>query len=134
MSFEIKKVNNVQVEIPDIKVSAKKFKGDDLFDIQYFCMCLLGKRKSGKTSLIYTLLKKFVTKKTIVLFFAPTFHKDKTYDTIRKYLEEKKITYEAYHSVEEDGVNMVETFMEVNSGFDRSKQPIEEARPCIEHL
>ena len=114
MSFQIRKVNNVKVEVPEVKVSSKKFPGDDLFDIQYFCMELLGKRLSGKTSLIYTLLKKFVTKEMIVLFFVPTFHKDKAYKPIRKFLKQKKITYDAYTSVEEDGVNMVEAFMDVN--------------------
>ena len=114
MSFQLKKINNVNVEVPEIKAYATHFKGDDLFDIQYFCMELLGKRLSGKTSLIYTLLKKFVTKNTNVLFFVPTFHKDKAYEPIRAYLNKKKITYDAFTSVEEDGVNMIEAFMEVN--------------------
>jgi hypothetical protein len=137
MSFQLKQVNKTQVEVPKLNTVKKKFQGDDLFDIQYWCMTLLGKRRSGKTSLIYTLLKKFLTKKTIVLFFVPTFHKDKTYEPIRKYLDEKKIVYDAYSAVEEDGVNMIETFMEVNSGFAEHKQengadkPPEQTR--IEH-
>jgi hypothetical protein len=135
MSYQLKKINNNKVEIPQLDTTKKKYKGDDLFDIQYFCMTLLGKRRSGKSSLIYTLLKKFTTKKTIVLFFVPTFHKDKTYEPIRKYLEKNKITYDAYSSVEEDGVNMIETFMEVNSGFneDKKKEIKEENKPVIEN-
>lgn len=136
MSFEIKKRNNVKVEIPPLKTNTKRFKGDDLFDIQYFCMTLLGKRKSGKTSLIYTLLKKFVTKNTIVLFFVPTFHKDKTYEPIRNFLDKNKISYDSYSSVEEDGVNILETFMEVNSGFkdkSRKDEQAEDSHPLIEN-
>lgn len=134
MSYEIKKVNNVQVEIPPIQINKKKYKGDDLFDVQYFCMALLGKRKSGKTTVVYTLLKKFVTKKTIVVFFVPTFNKDKTYEPIRKYLDKKKIVYESYSSPEEDGVNIIETFMEVNNGFKEGKEaPKEQEKPKIEN-
>lgn len=137
MAFQLKKVNKNQVEIPTLPPVDLKFKGSDLFDIEYFCMTLLGKRKSGKTSLIYTLLKKFLTKKTKVLFFVPTFHKDRAYEPIRKFLEEKKIKYDAYSSVEEDGINLVNTFMEVNSGFDEEKKKNQmgeqQEKPKIEH-
>ena len=134
MSLKIEKVNNVKIEVPQIKKKKDNFKGDHIFDIEYFCLTILGKRKSGKTVLIYNLLKNFLTKKMIVLFFVPTFHKDDTYEPIRNMLKKMKITYEAYSSFVEDGINILETFMDVNNGYGKDKEQKEQNKDAPPEL
>ena len=117
------KVNNVGYVIPRVGSGLpQKWKGSKLLDVRYWVMSILAKRRSGKTTLIFNLIKNFCTKRTIVIFFVPTFHKDDTYQAIREYLDEKDIQYINYDSIKEDGVNNISLFMESNKGEDKDSE------------
>lgn len=110
-----RKINDYDVILPRIDGSSKPndWKGKDLFDIQYWVACLLGKRRSGKTSLINTLIRAFVTKNTRVIFIVPTFWKDSSYEAIRNFLDKKGIIYQDFQAIEDDGVNNLKIMMDV---------------------
>lgn len=115
--FELEKINNYRVQLPKVgSGKGLKWKGKDLLEVQYWNFAIIGKKKSGKTSLIYTLIKNFCTKKTIVLFFVSTFNKDKSYDIIREYLEKKGIQFHGFTELKTDGVDNVQSFIEANKG------------------
>lgn len=125
--FELEKINNYQVQLPKVGSGKEiKWKGKNLFDVQFWNFAIIGKKKSGKTSLIYTLIKDFSTKKTIVLFFVSTFHKDNTYKVIRDYLDEKKIIFQAFTELKTDGIDNVQCFLEANKGEPESDSDSDE--------
>ena len=115
-SLKIKRINDTKLVLPRLPKKSLDWKGKKCLDVRYWCMSILGKRRSGKSSLIYTLLKEFTNRGIIVLFFVPTFYKDDTYLSMRNYLEKRKIGYQAYTSIEEEGVNNIDMFMDVNNG------------------
>ena len=130
------KVNNVGYVIPRVGSGLpQKWKGSKLLDVRYWVMSILAKRRSGKTTLIFNLIKNFCTKRTIVIFFVPTFHKDDTYQAIREYLDEKDIQYINYDSIKEDGVNNISVFMESNKqdGKDEEGEGEEETPSSPSH-
>jgi len=92
-------------------------------------MGVFGKRKSGKTTLVYTIINKFLNKNTILLFFVPTFKKDPTYQAIAKELDERNVPYEAFDELSGDGDNIIEEFMKVNGGFHDPQEEKKERDP-----
>lgn len=115
--MNLERVNNSIYVLPKIGSGKDdKWKGKKLLDVRYWVMSILAKRRSGKTTLIFNLIKNFCTKKTIILFFVPTFMKDDTYQAIREYLDEKGNQYLHFGSIKEDGVDNITTFMEANKG------------------
>jgi hypothetical protein len=135
--MNLERVNNSIYVLPKIGSGKNdKWKGKKLLDVRYWVMSILAKRRSGKTTLIFNLIKNFCTKKTIVLFFVPTFMKDDTYRAIRDYLDEKGNQYLHFGSIKEDGVDNISAFMEANKGENsdgeekgedsgRGKEPLE---------
>jgi hypothetical protein len=119
-SLQCEKINNCNIKAPEIKTleKAKRWKGKNIFRDRYFVLGILGKRRSGKSTLIYNIIKNCVSKNTIVFFYVGTFHKDKSYEEIRNYLDEKGIVYHSYNDIEEreDGilVDNLKVFMEMN--------------------
>lgn len=100
-----KKINNAKIKIPKSHLEQpkrKRWKGHEIFDLRYWTMIALGKPRSGKTTLIYTLIKDFANRHTIVVFFCGTFWNDATYQDIREYLEEQDIPFKAYSGVVEE--------------------------------
>jgi len=109
--FTRKKVNEYKISVPKQIKKENEWKGSDCLDVRYFVMGILGKRRSGKSTLIYSLLKYFASTKTIVIFFCPTFWKDGTYEAIRRYLDSKNIVYTDFQEVAQNGVNNVDILM-----------------------
>lgn len=131
MNLELKKINDYEIQVPKIG-SGKQvdWKGKKLFDIRYWLMGILGKKKSGKTSLIYSLIKYFVSKKMIVIFFASTFYIDDNYQVIREWLEKNEIVYMAFTNIIDEGVNNVDLWMKeherkVENEEDEQSEPTE---------
>lgn len=93
----------------------QRYRGMDVFAARYFNIAILSKKHSGKTTLIWEIIRRSLQKNTIVLFFTSTWHKDKTYRLMRKALDEKNIQYEGFtHFIDDDGHNLVEEFMSEN--------------------
>ena len=105
-------IKGAKIVVPNIVKTDKKWKGKHILDMEYFIMEILAKRRSGKTVLIYNMVKKFVTKKMVCLFFCSQFDKDPVYKSIRDFLDEKGVLYHNYTSIIDNGVDNVAIFME----------------------
>ena len=58
----------------------------EMLGLIYICF----RRRSGKTTLIYNILKHCTSKRTNVVFFCSTIHRDSTYKLILEMSEKRK--------------------------------------------
>lgn len=82
--------------------------GKELFRDLYSNIYIAGKKKSGKTILLFNILDKCANKSTKVLIFASTVDKDPTYKAIIKMLKRKGISVETFdHFIDEDNNDLL---------------------------
>lgn len=107
MKIVAKKINNKTVRAcPKLKpVDERPVKGAEYFPEIYGNIFCVAKKKSGKTTVIYNIVKNCISKETEVIVFASTVNKDDSYYTIRKYCESKGISFTAYTSLKDDDGN-----------------------------
>ena len=72
---------------------------------------MLSKKKQGKTSTIFEIIKKCCNKNTTVIVFSSTVYKDHTWIGITNYLNKKKINCIKYTSINEDGMNQLKELL-----------------------
>lgn len=120
--FKFTKINNIEVEpLSDTEDFDKsKIIGYDYF-AQPFCNIFLCARKnSGKTTLIYEILRHILDgeHEQKVHFFVGTIKKDVIYDRIKELLDYHDIEYDENDSIYDDnGQNLVERlFNKINDG------------------
>ena len=112
--LRVKKINNSivhPVPIPELsKEEMKPIKGADLFSEIYCNTFILAKKKSGKSSVLYKVVKETTDPRTKVYAFVSTLNKDKIWHTIRKYCETKSMEFNGFTSIIDDntGVNIVQ--------------------------
>lgn len=70
------------------------------------------RKKRGKTSTLYKIIKESVGRSTRVIAFVSTLYKDATWGTIRKYCKLKGIDFEGHTSIHEDGVDQIDELVE----------------------
>lgn len=100
----LKQINNQQVKaIPLPEIDPRPVKGCDICSEIYANIFLCAKKKSGKTSALFKILKECTTKKTIIIVFCSTVYKDPNWIEIRKYFEKKGNDIRIYTSLYEDG-------------------------------
>jgi KaiC/GvpD/RAD55 family RecA-like ATPase len=81
--------------------------GGQMFLDPYSNVAIISKKKSGKTTLLYHILKKVCRKGTNVLIFSPTQNKDDTYKFIKEALDKKGCNVSSYSNFVEDGENII---------------------------
>ena len=111
--IEIKPINCEVVKpvIPPIEKQGLMVKGDKLFPDPYSNIFLVARKRSGKTSAIFKILRECMTKDTTLICFVSTIHKDKTWQLITKYFEKKGNQVLKYTSFMEDGINQLEALV-----------------------
>jgi len=95
------------------KENSKPVKGGDLFDL-YCNIYICARKKSGKTVLIYHLIKLTCTKNTTIVFFVSTFYRDDGYKDIAELCDDMGIPYIVHTSIMDDeikGLNILETMV-----------------------
>jgi hypothetical protein len=85
------------------KPDNRPIKGANLFPEIYSNIFICSKKKTGKTSVIFKILKECSTKDTNIIVFCSTLHKDQSYKNIRKYFEARGNNFIGYTSFKEDG-------------------------------
>jgi hypothetical protein len=113
--LRLHKLNNDEIGvIPDLIGSGqddRKVKGGHILDI-FHNVFLCARKKSGKTSCIYKILKECAGKDTIVVLFVSTLYKDVGWQNIRKYLDMKHIDHVDYTSIkDEHGVDQLDAII-----------------------
>jgi len=113
MTYEVKKINDVKVKKVKCSVAQddRPIRGSDLFGEIYANIFLCAKKKSGKTSTIYKIIKECMGKKTKVIAFVSTLHKDATWKSIREYCEGKGNEFIGHTSLKEDGEDLLDTLV-----------------------
>lgn len=89
--IKTKRINNFKVSKIRHKNNNnnKKIKGGNLLPNVYSNMFIVAKKNSGKTTCIFNILKKIADRDTIFNFFVSTIHKDKSWEAIVEYFENK---------------------------------------------
>jgi hypothetical protein len=103
--IKVKTINSETVKaIPPPKgLDLRPVRGSNLIPECYANIFLCAKKKSGKTSVIFKLLKGCVGKNTTIIAFVSTLHKDQNWIAMKKYFEEQGIPFVGYTSLMEDG-------------------------------
>lgn len=127
-------------KINDIKIKPVEFKRIDKKDILgsailplYSNVFICARKNSGKTTVIYNIIKQCCDKNSKVIGFVPTHHKDDSYKGIKEYLDKKYIPYEFYTSIKDDGFDLKEFIEEQQNLIDDEEEEDEEeiTKPII---
>jgi len=112
--METKKINNIKVKrVISNKIENDKIGGYDMFKEPYCNIFLVSRKKSGKTNLIYNILKKCANKKTHVWVFSPTVQKDETWKETIEMLKKKGCPIDKFvHFIDEnDNSNIIDAII-----------------------
>ena len=106
------KINDIDV----VPVIVSNLNEDQILGYQYFKtlytnIYICSKRKSGKSTVIYNILKNCVGKKTNVVFFCSTIHRDDTYKKVLEMLEKNKVNVMAHTHFIEDKHNILQEIL-----------------------
>jgi hypothetical protein len=129
-SIKLKTINETKV----IKVKNdnnnknNEIKGYDYFSEPYSNIFLLAKKKSGKTTLIYNILKNCGLKNyTKVIIICSTVNKDATYEKIKELCDKNYIDNEYYDDIiNDDGENVIESFIKKQKQNSRIEKNMDE--------
>ena len=89
------------IPIPD--EDKRPIKGYDICEELYANIFLCAKKKSGKTSALFKMLKECCSLNTKIIVFCSTVYKDKNWVQIRKYFESKGVEISVFTSLFENG-------------------------------
>lgn len=100
MSFKTKKINDVTVKKVNLPISdPDEIKGYELIPELYSNIYICAKKKSGKTTVLFNILKNCIDKNTTVIFFVSTINRDSTYQKIIEWLDKKNISHQDFMSL-----------------------------------
>ena len=106
--IQLKQINSEKVRpIPVQKIDNSKIKGCALFPEIYSNIFLVARKKSGKTSVIWKILKSCAGRDTKIIIFASTLYKDPNLIHIVNYFENKGNEVETYTSLKDDEGNNI---------------------------
>ena len=109
----LKQINNQYVKaIPIPDEDKRPIKGYDICEEVYANIFLCARKKSGKTSALFKIMKECSVKKTIIIVFCSTCYKDNNWIQIRKYFEKKKMDIRVYTSIYENGEDQLSNLIE----------------------
>lgn len=114
--ISVKKINDVETKSIPTKYFGESddrpARGHQLFEEAYSNILILAKKNSGKTHLIYNILKKCIDKKTIVIIFSSTHNNDRAYGAIKKWLKDTGNPVLCYtHFIDEKKTNILDTVL-----------------------
>lgn len=110
MSIRARRINNqvVRPPPPTKPLDTRPVKGAELFPELYANIFLVAKKKSGKTSVVYKIIKTCATKDTTVIAFVSTLYKDDNWLSIQKYCREKGIPFLGFTSLMDNNVDKLQ--------------------------
>ena len=111
----------------------KKTLGGELFEEPYANIFLCARKKSGKTTAIYNILKHCAGRKTKIICFSSTVFKDKNWLRIADFLKRKDIEFEPHMSIYDEitGQNLLENIikeLQVEAKKTKDEDDIKEAQ------
>ena len=111
--ISLRQINNQYVSaIPIPDEDKRPIKGFDICEEPYANIFLCAKKKSGKTSALFKIIKECVVKKTIIVVFCSTAYKDKNWIQIRRYFKKKGMDIRVFTSLYENGEDQLNNLIE----------------------
>lgn len=106
----------------DANAPEREVLGKELFPEPYANIFLCARKKSGKTTVLYNILKHCTDKRTKVICFASTVYKDKQWLRIADHLRKQGVEFEGHMSIfdNQTGENIVERI--INGYKEESEQ------------
>ena len=102
--ISLKQINKQYVEaIPIPDEDLRPILGADIVEEVYSNIFLCARKKSGKTSAVFKILKECSDRKTVIVIFCSTAYKDKNWIQIRKYFTKKGMEVRVFTSIYENG-------------------------------
>ena len=140
--FNTKKINDESVKPVKIKsVDTSNIKGYDIIPEMYSNIYICAKKKSGKTSTLFKIIKECCDKNTHVIVFCSTYEKDGTWIAIKEWLEKHHIPSSFFNGiVNEEGDDQLEMLfhylknektLEQTSNETEQKKKEEDMKPKI---
>lgn len=124
--FETSKINNKKITpIPVVKKDERPIYGYDAVPILHSNIYVMSKKMTGKSTLLYNMVKYCVDKNTIFYGFVSTHQKDDSYKQMKELLDKKQCHYEFFDTMEELG-----GVIEMMSDF-REPEEEEEEKPLV---
>jgi len=108
------KINNVSVRpvVVHDNNESEKIKGYKIAPFKYYNMFICSKKRSGKTSLINTIIRKTTDKRTNVWIFCSTYKLDDTWKAIIQFLEERGNNVNCFDSIVDGKVNLLDKIVQ----------------------
>ena len=111
--MQTKNINDIKIRpVVHLALEPTEILGYDYFPTLYSNIYICSKRRSGKTTLIYNILKHCTSNKTNVVIFCSTVHRDSTYKLILEMLAKKKINVVSYDHFLEGKENVLNGILE----------------------
>jgi hypothetical protein len=112
--MKLEKINNVSVRpvIVQDNNEAEKIKAYKIMPFAFFNLFICSKKKSGKTSLISTIIKKVTDKRSTIWLFCSTAKIDKTWLAIIDYLESKGNKVNIFDSIFDGKINLLNKILD----------------------
>jgi len=112
-SVSLKKLNNVEVRPPPtLQKEGRRVKGEKLFAEPYANIFVCARKKSGKSVVIFNILKSCIDKNTTVVFFVSTLYKDPVYRSMLKLCKDNGINTLCYTSLKEGQVDHLQDLVD----------------------
>lgn len=129
MSITEKKINNVVIEpLHTSSYKVSRVMGKHYFDLFPYLLFISAKKKSGKTSLIYNIIKNTTTKKTKFFLFCSTYNVDKSWMKIIEFLEKRGNVVEKFGTIKENKhTNNLDIIIDALTGADEEEEEEEES-------
>ncbi len=111
--ISLKKINKQVVKAIPIpsQLDQRPIKGFDICEELYANIFIPAKKKSGKTSTVFKIMKECADKKTIIVVFCSTSYKDENWIEVRSYFENKGNDIRVYTSLYEEGEDQLENLI-----------------------
>ena len=124
--FPTETINNFTIKpVKAPNKSTENWHGKHIFpNRKFWNVALLSKTGSGKTTVIFNLIQKFIDKHTIFFLFSSTIKIDPTWQEIIKFIESKGNQYIAEPHFLHNGANYIDDFLhEYNKCYDDQYEP-----------
>jgi len=139
MSIKIKRINDVSVKKVRTSLDEDKrpIKGEKLFNELYSNIFLCARKMSGKSTVLYKIIKETCTPQTTVIAFASTLHKDDVWKSIVNMCKKRGIPFVGHTSIFEEGADQLQALVQLleTEAEDKDEEDEEESEDddgCIQ--